>query len=82
MNRGVLNTFGAYQTYYEQIQLESSSNISWIGSIQSFLLLLVGAATGPVYDAGYFNTLLFTGSFFIVFGHMYVQELTILQSTG
>jgi hypothetical protein len=32
--------------------------------------MLVGAITGPVYDAGYFRELLWSGSFFVVFGHM------------
>lgn len=69
---GILNTFGVYQTYYESGQLytESSSNISWIGSIQAFMVLLVGAFVGPIYDRGYFRQLLIFGSFMIVFGHM------------
>ncbi|KAE8358936.1 major facilitator superfamily domain-containing protein [Aspergillus caelatus] len=69
---GVLNTFGAYQTYYETQKLfpSSSSNISWIGSVQSSLLLVLGLITGPLYDAGYFYPLLFSGSFMIVFGQM------------
>jgi MFS family permease len=49
---------------------ETPSNISWIGSIQAYLLLLIGVATGPLYDAGYFRHLLFTGSFLVVFGLM------------
>jgi len=32
--------------------------------------MLVGAATGPIYDAGYFRELLLCGSFQVVFGHM------------
>ncbi|KAL9056369.1 MAG: hypothetical protein Q9162_002960 [Coniocarpon cinnabarinum] len=67
---GILNTFGVYQTYYESINLASSSDISWIGSIQSFLLLFVGAITGPVYDAGHLRILLVVGTFGVVFGHM------------
>ncbi|KAA8642767.1 hypothetical protein EYZ11_002934 [Aspergillus tanneri] len=69
---GMINTFGVYQTYYESGQLfkTSSSNISWIGSIQAFLLLLVGALAGPIYDAGYFRPLLFVGTFLVVFGQM------------
>lgn len=68
----VLNTFGVYQTYYESGQLysETSSNISWIGSIQSFTVLLVGALTGSVFDAGHLRLLLSLGAFGIVFGHM------------
>ncbi|KAL6717307.1 hypothetical protein ACLMJK_005222 [Lecanora helva] len=69
---GIINTYGAYQTYYESGDLftKSSSDLSWIGSIQAFLLLLVGALTGPIYDAGYFRALIIIGSFAIVFGHM------------
>ena len=61
-----------YQTYYETGSLfaSTSSNISWIGSIQAFLLLLVGVLTGPIYDAGYFRTLIFVGSILVVLGHM------------
>ena len=68
----IVNTFGAYQTYYETGILSSStpSDISWIGSVQAFLLMLVGALTGPIYDAGYFRTLLAVGSFGVVFGFM------------
>ncbi|KEQ75582.1 MFS general substrate transporter [Aureobasidium namibiae CBS 147.97] len=69
---GIINTFGAYQTYYQSGILSSSSpsDISWIGSVQAFLLMLVGALTGPIYDAGYFRTLLSIGSFLVVFGFM------------
>ncbi|KAL4892315.1 major facilitator superfamily domain-containing protein [Aspergillus ambiguus] len=72
---GILNTFGAYQTYYETgaLFVSTSSNISWIGSVQSSLLLIVGLATGPLYDAGYFYTLLGSGSFLIVFGQMMIS---------
>ncbi len=69
---GLINTFGIYQTYYESGQLfkASSSDISWIGSIQALTILFVGALTGPVYDAGYLRTLLVVGTFGVVFGHM------------
>jgi len=69
---GILNTFGIYQTYYESgaLFIESSSNISWIGAVQAYCVLLVGFLSGPIYDRGYFRTLLAVGSFGIVFGHM------------
>ncbi|KAF2866011.1 major facilitator superfamily domain-containing protein [Massariosphaeria phaeospora] len=69
---GIINTFGSYQAYYEDNLLTSStpSAISWIGSIQAFLLLLVGTVAGPIYDAGYFRELLVAGSFLLVFGQM------------
>ncbi|KAF7860283.1 hypothetical protein EAF04_008411 [Stromatinia cepivora] len=69
---GIVNMFGAFQTFYENDLLshESPSNVSWIGSIQAFLLLLVGVITGPLFDAGLFRPLLFTGTFLVVFGMM------------
>lgn len=48
----------------------SPSTISWIGSIQSCLLLCVGAIAGPLFDAGYFSSLLAVGNFLVVFGLM------------
>jgi MFS family permease len=71
--RGVANTFGAYQTYYEGALLKSQtpSQISWIGSIQAFLLLLVGGLfTGPIFDAGYIRGMVLVGSVLVVFGMM------------
>lgn len=39
-----MNAFGVFQTYYENnpYWTASPSDISWIGSIQAFLLLVVG----------------------------------------
>lgn len=75
---GTLNTFGVYQTYYESGDLytASSSDISWIGSVQAFLVLLIGAFVGPIYDRGYFRSLLVFGTFMIVFGHMMLSLCT------
>lgn len=70
--RGIINTWGAYQTYYEQNLLEgtSSSSIAWIGSLQSFLLMLIGVITGPLFDAGYFRGLIGFAAFMMPFGLM------------
>jgi hypothetical protein len=69
---GIINTFGSYQAYYTSGFLSSSnpSAIAWIGSIQAFLLLIVGMVSGPIYDAGYFHSLLIGGSFMLVLGQM------------
>ncbi|KAF1987174.1 MFS general substrate transporter [Aulographum hederae CBS 113979] len=77
-NWGIINTFGVYQTYYESSFLSdtSPSTISWLGSIQGFLLLVFSAITGPVYDAGYFRELIGAGSFLLVFGHMMLSLCT------
>jgi MFS family permease len=73
-----MNTFGVYQTIYETSYLSSStpSSISWIGSVQIFLLMVGGALTGPIYDAGHFRLLIAVGSFLVVFGHMMLSLCT------
>ncbi|KAF1842610.1 MFS general substrate transporter [Cucurbitaria berberidis CBS 394.84] len=75
---GVINTYGSYSAYYGTTLLPntSPSAISWIGSIQAFLLLEVGALTGPIYDAGYFRELLIFGSVMLVLGQMMLSLCT------
>ncbi|KAJ8101775.1 major facilitator superfamily domain-containing protein [Lipomyces tetrasporus] len=69
---GISNSFGAFENYYVRTQLSNrnASEIAWIGSIQSFLLLIIGVVTGPVFDQGYFRLLVILGSFLTVFGMM------------
>lgn len=69
---GIMNTFGIFQTYYESGALfnETSSNISWIGAIQAYCVMLGGLFSGPIYDRGYLRVLLVVGAFGVVFGHM------------
>ena len=85
--------YGVYQTYYStSLPSSSASAVSWIGSIQSFLLFLVGTLVGPIYDSGYVRSLLIVGSFLSVFGlfmtsicHEYWQLLLsqgIMTGTG
>ncbi|KAL2154662.1 hypothetical protein VTH82DRAFT_3338 [Thermothelomyces myriococcoides] len=75
---GVINTFGVFQAYYETELLKdhSSSDISWIGSMQAALLFVIGVFAGPLYDAGYFRHLLITGLFFIVLGQFMTSLCT------
>lgn len=69
-NRSLLNSFGAYQAYYPTAFLsnKSSSAISWIGTIQAFLLEIIGVTIDPIFDRGYFHTLVYTAAFLVVFG--------------
>ncbi|KAL8949238.1 MAG: hypothetical protein Q9222_004637 [Ikaeria aurantiellina] len=69
---GIVNAFGAYQSYYQENLLSTSSafQISWIGSVQACLLLVIGVLTGPLFDRGYLNELLLVGSFLTVLGIM------------
>ncbi|KAL9484148.1 hypothetical protein ACSS6W_002937 [Trichoderma asperelloides] len=69
---GIINSFGVFETYYEQriLSYMSPSSIAWIGSVQSALLMVVGVISGPLFDAGYFYALLPTGTFLLVLGMM------------
>ncbi|KAI0155203.1 MFS general substrate transporter [Xylariaceae sp. FL1272] len=57
---GLPATFGTYQSYYEANLLStySSSDISWIGAIQVFLLSFLGIFSGALYDRGYMREVL------------------------
>ncbi|KFY81287.1 hypothetical protein V500_11548 [Pseudogymnoascus sp. VKM F-4518 (FW-2643)] len=65
---GAINSFGVFQTYYVTALNRSPSDISWIGSIQVFLLFFIGTFTGRLTDAGYFRPVFLAGSFLVVFG--------------
>lgn len=62
-----------YQTYYATSDVlgnASQSQLSWIGSVQAFLILATLVATGPLFDRGYARTLTNVGSVLVVFGMM------------
>jgi MFS family permease len=74
---GLVNSFGVFQTFYETTLLvgrNTSSDISWIGSLQGALLMMIGVISGPLYDAGYFRHLLAVGLLLIVLG-MFMTSL-------
>ncbi|RDW87181.1 putative MFS monocarboxylate transporter [Aspergillus mulundensis] len=59
---GYINSFGVFQTYYTENLGKSPSAISWVGSIQIFLLFFVGTFSGRATDAGYFKLTLTIGA--------------------
>lgn len=59
---GYVNSFGIFQTYYTELLATSPSAISWIGSVQIFLLFFIGAFSGRATDAGFFQVSFITGS--------------------
>lgn len=69
---GLLNAFEVFQAEYSAglLSRSSQSAISWIGSIQAFLMLVVGVLCGRALDAGYFCTDITVGVFLEVFGMM------------
>lgn len=64
----VSQSFGVFQSYYVESLHETPSVISWIGSIQIFLLFFLGTFAGRALDAGYFRYLFAIGSTLVVIG--------------
>lgn len=71
-----MNAFGVFQTFYQLdlLSSRSSSDISWIGSTQSFLMFLVSVVAGPIVDAGHLKSLLGVGSVLTILG-MFMTSL-------
>lgn len=61
---GYATSFGVYQDFYTQHYLtkQTSSAISWIGSLNMFLVTSIGLISGSLYDRGYFYHLMIAGS--------------------
>jgi len=64
---GYINSFGVFQTYYTSELKRPPSDISWVGSIQIFLLFFIGTFSGRATDAGYFRFTLTVGATLEVF---------------
>ena len=56
-----LISLGIFQTYYKDTLGFSPSHVSWIGTIQLFLLFFVGVFSGRAVDAGYYRHTLVIG---------------------
>ncbi|KAG2346560.1 MFS general substrate transporter [Suillus weaverae] len=66
---GAVQSFGVYQAYYSSHYLSQyvASDISWIGSVQTFLLFFGGLPAGKLFDEGYFHHCIGAGSFIYLF---------------
>jgi MFS family permease len=76
MARGWINSFGTFQTYYTQLLNRSPSEVSWIGSVNVFLLFFVGTLTGRLVDAGYFRAIFLLGTVLLLVGIFTVPVCT------
>ncbi|KAK4539681.1 hypothetical protein LTR36_010444 [Oleoguttula mirabilis] len=65
---GYTTSFGSFQTYYEGTLGLSPSTISWLGSLQIFLLFFIGTFSGRALDAGLFRPVYITGSILQIIG--------------
>ncbi|KAF8916732.1 major facilitator superfamily domain-containing protein [Mucidula mucida] len=67
---GYTNAYGVYNDYYVRefmVDKYSSSQMSWVGSVQLMLVLSVGLATGRLFDIGYFYHLMIFGGLLFIF---------------
>ncbi|PYI34003.1 MFS general substrate transporter [Aspergillus indologenus CBS 114.80] len=65
---GYLASYGVFQSYYQTHLGVSESAISWVGSIQMFLIFFVGTFSGRALDAGYFRHVFCAGAFLQILG--------------
>lgn len=65
---GYINSFGIFQAYYTVALAKPASTISWVGSIQIFLVFFIGTFSGRATDAGYFRHALIVGLFLQILG--------------
>ncbi|RHZ51855.1 hypothetical protein CDV55_101939 [Aspergillus turcosus] len=75
---GLLASYGAFQEFYQTVLLtsQSPSSISWVGSVQATLIVMVGVVTGPLVDSGYLRVLITVGMILVVFGIMMTSLAT------
>jgi MFS family permease len=67
----------AMKTTCSVLSSTSQTSISWIGTVQAWLLISVGVLSGPLFDLGYFCSMLIVGNFLVVLGIMMLSLLTI-----
>ncbi|KAH9849484.1 MFS general substrate transporter [Lenzites betulinus] len=75
---GQLTAFGAFETWYAQNQLRDlpASSISWIGSLQLWVLYFSGGFLGRIFDAFGPHVILIPGSILLVFATMVTSICT------
>ncbi|RPD65718.1 MFS general substrate transporter [Lentinus tigrinus ALCF2SS1-7] len=73
---GAIQSFGVYQDYYTRVYLAGTSTpsqVSWIGSVQVFLLFALSLPSGKLFDEGYFHPMMILASI------LYVVSLFMLS---
>ncbi|SJK98360.1 related to MFS monocarboxylate transporter [Armillaria ostoyae] len=67
---GYTNAYGVYNDFYVReymVNKYTSSQMSWVGSVQLMLVLSVGLISGRLYDTGYFYHLMIGGAILFIF---------------
>lgn len=58
---GYISSFSLFESHWMVVLDRSASAISWVGSMQMFLLFFVGTLSGRAMDAGFFRSLIYAG---------------------
>ena len=58
---GYISSFGLFESYWVTELDRSASAVSWVGSMQMFLLFFIGTLSGRAMDAGFFRSLIYAG---------------------
>lgn len=80
---GLTVGFGQWQEYLQGSYLSgySESNIAWIGTVQGFIMVVVGIFAGPAYDLGYLRSLVAGGGALVVAGFVAAGSATTFAET-
>ena len=73
---GFMNSFGIFQVYLTSSLSRPPADISWVGGLQIFMLLFVGALSGRALDAGYYRPVAVAGCVLQVLGIMMSSLIT------
>lgn len=65
---GWITSYGVFQSYYSGTLALDPSAISWLGSVQIFLLFFLGTFSGRATDAGLFRVVYAIGTVFQLLG--------------
>jgi len=65
---GYISSFGVFQAYYTTALQRSPADVSWVGSIEIFLVYVIGTFSGRATDAGYYREVLAVGLFLQLLG--------------
>ncbi|KAL9058254.1 MAG: hypothetical protein Q9162_001853 [Coniocarpon cinnabarinum] len=70
--------YGVFQNFYtvDYLRDKSESSVAWVGTVQNFLVSMVSVLSGPIYDLGYYRTLVLSGSFLSTLGIMMLSLST------
>ncbi|PPJ59806.1 hypothetical protein CBER1_04345 [Cercospora berteroae] len=69
---GVISSYDVFQVYYTSalVPAASASTVSWVGSVEAFMLCCTTIFAGPLVDRGFARLMVLTGTLLVVFGFM------------